>query len=109
MKINPIGIQSYQQLERRDKPAETAPDGKKLSKAGESVTISLQAAGASSRLAVKAPRGDYTEFLTPEERNALEILFRRFNDPARFGPAYQREADTAGENPVVGHFIDVKV
>ncbi len=109
MKINPLGIQSYQQLERRDGPAGATADSGKLPKADGSVTISPQAAGAGSRLAVKAPKGDYTEFLTPEERSALEILFRRFNDPARFGPAYQREADTAGENAMVGHFIDVKV
>lgn len=109
MKINPLGIQSYQQLERRDGPNGTVTDRGKLGKAENSVTISPQTAGASSQLAVKAPKGDYTEFLTPEERSALEILFRRFNDPARFGPAYQREADTAGENTMVGHFIDVKV
>jgi hypothetical protein len=109
MKINPLGIQSYQQLERRDGPTGTVTDGVKSPRAENSVTISPQAASASSRLAVKAPKGDYTEFLTPEERSALEILFRRFNDPARFGPAYQRKADTAGENAMVGHFIDVKV
>ncbi len=109
MKINPVGIQSYQQLERHDGPAGTATDAGKLRKSENLVSISPQAAGVGSRLAVKAPKGDYTEFLTPEERSALEILFRRFNDPARFGPAYQREADTAGENAMVGHFIDVKV
>ena len=109
MKINPLGIQSYQQLERRDGPTGTVTDSGKLPKAENSVTISPQAAGVGSRLAVKAPKGDYTEFLTPEERSALEILFRRFNDPARFGPAYQREADTVGENAMVGHYIDVKV
>lgn len=109
MKINPIGIQSYQELERRDSPAGAAPDSAKLPNADGPITISPQAAGAGSRLAVQAPNGDYTEFLTPEEKGALEILFRRFNDPARFGPAYQREADRAGENAMVGRFIDVKV
>ncbi len=109
MKINPIGIQSYQQLERRDLPTESTTDSRGLPEGEPSVTISPQDTETSPRLAVQAPLGDYAEFLTPEERGALELLFHRFRDPARLGPAYRKEAGTSGENATVGHIIDVKV
>ena len=109
MKINPIGIQSYRQMERHNNQAKVAPDVRILSQTDPQITISPKPVDTSSQLAVKAPKGDYTEFLTPEERNALDILFRRFSDLSRFGPAYQRETTAAGENGLVGQFIDVKV
>lgn len=109
MKINPIGIHSYQQLTRRDNPANAAPASDELSKTDSSVTISPQADGTGSRLAIKAPKGSYAEFLTPQERKALEILFRRFHDTARFGPEYQEETEVGGEHGMVGSIIDVKV
>ncbi len=109
MKVNPVGIQSYQQIESRNASAHEQVAKKQSSEAEAVVTIAPQKSQVTSRLAVKAPQGNYADFLTPEEKNALEILFKRFNDPARFGPAYQREADAAGEHPLVGQFIDVKV
>ncbi|MEW5994269.1 MAG: hypothetical protein AB1744_07725 [Candidatus Zixiibacteriota bacterium] len=107
MKINPVAVQSYQQPVRQDQPSETAPN--QQASVDQSVKISPQEATAGSRLAVHVPKGDYSELLTPEERQALELLFQRFNNPGRFGPAYQRGRATAGENPLVGNIIDVKV
>ncbi len=109
MKINPIGIQSYQQLARRDEPAKAPPDIKKTSTSDSSVTISPQTDRVSSRLAVKVPKDSYAEFLTPEEKKVLELLFRRFSDTSRFGPGYSRETENAGEQTMVGSIIDVKV
>jgi hypothetical protein len=109
MKINPIGIQSYQQLERRDAPAQAPPDGKKVSAGDSKVTISPQAADAGSRVTVKAPQSSYAEILTPEEKQALELLFRRFGDASRFGPGYQRDAESTGAQTLVGSIVDVKV
>ena len=109
MKINPVAIQSYQQLERRDRPAETAIGHAGTPTVDEKITIAPQSAESTSRLAVKPPSGDYADLLTAEERQALDLLFRRFNDPARFGPGYMRQVDTAGETTLVGRIVDVKV
>ena len=108
MKINPVAIQSYQDPERNERTPGALPDTNQSQKSESSVTISPQDAETGSHLAISAPRGDYTEFLTAEEKDALEVLFRRFNDPNRFGPAYHKGDQTGGENAVVGHVIDIK-
>ena len=109
MKINPIGIQSYQQLTKRDNPVNSAPNLKRSETTESTVTITPQTDRLSSRLAIKAPRGSYAEFLTSEERKALELLFRRFSDSSRFGPGYQRETDNAEQPTTVGSIVDMKV
>lgn len=106
MKINPLGLQSYQQLTARKQPP-VRPEGARV--AESNLTIAPQESMAQSDLAVKAPEGDYSNFLSPEENSALDMLFRRYADSGRFGTAYNRGADSRENEQPIGRVIDVKV
>jgi len=108
MKVNPVGIQSYQQVVRQDRPQSQPPDAR-AERGGEQdrqVVIEPQSELTKSAVAVKAPQGTYAENLSAEERQALDLLFSRFRDTARFGSGEQQEC--AGESGL-GRVVDVKV
>jgi hypothetical protein len=109
MKVNPVSIQAYQQLTRRETPA-TQTESSQKSAATDRVVIEPQKNTVGSSLAVKAPSGTYAEYLTPEENQALEMLFAKFRGTAeRLGSGYQDDVDNAGADAHVGRMIDVKV
>lgn len=109
MKINPVAIQSYQQISQRDRTA-ARPNIDDQARASESkATITPQESDAGSRIAVKPVSGNYAEFLTVEEKNALDLLFSRFKDSSKFGPGYARDAAAGSDNSLLGGTIDVKV
>jgi len=108
MKINPVAIQSYQQITRRD----TQPAARQQAEAEQvqaDLTINPQAQAASSDVAVKAPTGSYAEYLTDAERSALDLIFSRFADSNRFGTAYNRDAAEEPAPRTLGKVIDLKV
>lgn len=106
MKINPLGIQSYQELTRRDNPAAQQQQAATETKqATEKVSIDPGSTVNSSRMAVRAEKGSFDEFLSVEERQALELLFSRFRGHERF---VTETADDAGAANSVGAWIDVK-
>lgn len=107
MKINPLGLQSYQQLAGRRQPAPPPVEGSRAVDA--SLTIKPQEQSARSELAVKAPEGNYTNFLSPEEKSALDMLFRRYADSGRFGSAFNRDADSHNSDQALGRVVDLKV
>ena len=109
MKINAAAIQSYQQITRQNRPGSEQAEQTANRTAEKAVTIRPQEAGQSSRLAVQAQNGDYSEFLTTEENQAMEMLFSKFKDSDRFGPSYQRGLDSADSRSPVGQLVDVKV
>ncbi len=108
MKINPVGVQAYQQLARQEQ--NTAPLHKEKSAEPKDVPLHIapQEPEAHSALAVKAPGKSYAEFLTPEEKAALDLLFSRFSDNGRFGHALRSSADS-DESETIGRIVDVKV
>ncbi len=111
MKINPLGIQTYQQVEKRDNTAtQTALDNLKHSeKAVESkVKLSPQEALSGSKLSVKAPQGSYADMLTVEERQALDLLFNKFKNSERFGAGFDRSKPAINKQSV-GNLVDIKV
>jgi hypothetical protein len=73
------------------------------------VAIPPQSETQSSRLAVKVEGGSYTDFLSPEEKNALDLLFSRFSDRARFGQKYNHQTAADEDNGQLGRVIDLKV
>jgi hypothetical protein len=109
MKVNPLGIQAYQHLTRQDKPAAERPDSAVTRAGEEKVVIEPQPSVSKSALAVKAPSGDYSKFLAPEERQALDLLFSRFSDSSRFGPGYSTDVDANDNDSGLGRMVDVKV
>ncbi len=107
MKINPVAIQTYQQTTLREKPtAHQAEDPQ--AQAAARTTIAPQNEGTDARMAVKPSSGNYADFLTTEEKSALDLLFSKFKDSAKFGPGYSRDAGNDTESNL-GQVIDVKV
>ncbi len=108
MKVNPLGIQAYQQVNRSDRPTSDA-----ASRTGQtnnqSVVIEPQSTVSKSALAVKAPSGNYAKFLSSEERQALDLLFAKFSDSTRFGSAYAAASEEASGGEQLGRLVDVKV
>ncbi|RKX29921.1 MAG: hypothetical protein DRP47_00425 [Candidatus Zixiibacteriota bacterium] len=107
MKINPIGIQSYQQLnnQRKNIPSQA----EKAGMPERSLTISPKEITARSEVAIKAPEGSYADFLSTEEKSALDMLFRRYADSDRFGPSFNRDVDSGNREDSLGRVIDLKV
>lgn len=100
MKINPVGIQSYQQVPKRDENAAGVPYRDEAA----SVSIEPKNASLASTVSVKAKSGDYAETLSTEERRALELVFARFKETGRFGRVDGEKIESG-----LGQLIDVKV
>jgi hypothetical protein len=107
MQVNPVGIQSYQQLNRKEN-ATNRTDDAGSSAESKKVTINPTDQASESRLAVKVPRGSYADNLSGAEMRALDLLFSRFTDAARFGPGYSKDADSDSAEAGVGKVIDMK-
>jgi len=101
MKINPVAIQSYQQVDRRNSQASDAAQQKQGEAVKPDVTIEPKET-LSSKLAVKGPVGSYADYLSEEEQKAMELLFARFQETGRLGTSGQSEK-------ALGRVIDVKV
>ena len=108
MKVNPIGIQTYQQLNRKDNENNVPVAEKQTKAVDRKLSISPQEEVSPSKLAIKANSGDYAQYLSPEERNALDILFARYKETGRFGPTYQKDANQSNDNNL-GRMVDIKV
>jgi hypothetical protein len=109
MKVNPLGIQAYQHLTRQEKPATERPDNATRGIGEEKIVIEPQSPLTKSALAVKMPEGNYSKFLSGEERQALDLLFARFSDSGRFGAAYAAKTEASGQVANLGRMVDVKV
>lgn len=111
MKINPIGINSYQQTTGQEAARRQATSGSGDTTRTDSakVVIPPQAETDSSRVSVKISRGNYAEYLSTEERQALDLLFSRFADRSRFEPGYSRDLALAEDDSHLGKTVDVKV
>ncbi len=108
MKISSIGIQNYQQVNRQENSRPETAERRSGTQNSDPVLIQPQSTQPSSILAVKAPTGTYADALSPQERQALELLFARFKEGGRFNAAIRAEVESSGESGV-GNIIDVKV
>ena len=109
MKVNPLGVQAYQQLTRQEKPTTERFDASSVRGGEGKVVIKPQPSVTKSALAVKAPSGNYSKFLSTEERQALDLLFARFTDNARFGPASAANVEGSEAGANLGRVVDIKV
>lgn len=103
MKVNPVSIQSYQQIAQRDR---TANNAQAIKSEEQSLTIKPEKSTVSSALAVKLPHSTYADYLSAEENQALEILFGKFRASGNFAPGSNSNAT---DETAVGKIIDVKV
>jgi len=111
MKVSNLPIQPQPSNIRSDRLTQrTHADAYAQSeRAAQTVAIRPQPEQTSSALAVSAPKGSFSEFLTVDEKAALDMIFAKYNDPARFGQAYNRDSTATTESSTVGRIIDVKV
>ena len=109
MKVDAIGINSYQQLTGQETNRQKgAEDSQESVQAQKTVTIPVQEQTETSRLAVKAPSGSYADYLSPEERNALDLLFSRYGDREAFNRDYSPKTNSRSDSHL-GNTIDLKV
>ena len=101
MKINPVGIQSYQNVPKREDNAAGIPYREAEA---ASVSIEPKSTAQGSSVAVKAKSGNYADTLSTEERRALELVFARFKETGRFGRTDGEKVEGG-----LGQLIDVKV
>lgn len=105
MKINSIGINAYQEMTGRAqanrKPVETNKS-EQVQKT-EKIQIPGRVDRVGSDLSVKLEGEDYAKMLSPEEKQALELLFEKYG--ARRG----NENSNATNRPELGTFVDVKL
>ena len=109
MKINPLGIRAYQHPERQDRSAQTENRTTAQEATDSTVLVEPQSPVQKSALAVKAPSGSYAQYLSPAERQALDMLFSKFGDSTRLGSAYNEGSDSAESQVTVGRLVDVTV
>lgn len=116
MKVNPVAIQSYQQIVHKE-PRQQNPVDTQTKKrgdvaviSGDQITIRPTAPLSGSQVTVRATNGSYADLLSPPEKQALDLLFTKFRDSQRFGSSYLANNDqAAGKNKNLGQLVDVKV
>lgn len=108
MKINPVAVRCYQQVNTRERSVQAAPTAGRPQPPQQTVTIPPQDGTSRPGLAVKAPAGNYAEFLTPKERYALEKVFANLRDTSRFGPGYETPAGSKGKPAHLGNIVDLE-
>ena len=104
MKISPVSIQAYQQVAQRDR---TGGQNKIVRSDDQSLTIQPEKKSVSSALAHRISGASYADFLSPEENQALDMLFGKFRGNDQIGSGYQASPGT--DEASVGRVIDVKV
>jgi hypothetical protein len=103
MKVNPIGIQNYQQTTaNRQQATKTDEQSRAQSTA---VSIEPKNRVEASKVAVKGPSGTYAQYLTDNEKKALDMLFSRYAHGQGVGESECSDKSGAG----IGQVIDVKV
>jgi hypothetical protein len=108
MKINPIGINAYQQIARTGKAAPSAAGNNQLPAASQ-VKIQPQSPQAPSRVSIKPHSANNESIMTVAERNALDSLLKIVNEKSAANAGYARDNRTVENPEAIGNFIDVKV
>ena len=105
MKINSIGINAYQEMTGRvqsgKKPAVIDKTEEKV-KAGK-IQIPGRINKVGSDISVKLGGSEYASMLSPEEKQALELLFEKFGDNKGMN------ITESTSRPGLGRFVDVKL
>ena len=104
MKINPVGINAYRQATEQVRPDHRTENQSEVTtgKTAEKNAVKLSFPSAESRpgskLAVKLANADFVQYLSDEEKKAMQMVFEKFGDGSALKP---------GET--LGRFVDVKI
>ena len=105
MKINTIGINAYQEMTGRAQASKRPVEANKseqVQKTGK-IQIPGRVDRVGSDLSIKLKGEEYADMLSPEEKQALELLFEKYGD--------KRGITSSGmtDRPGLGTFVDVKL
>jgi hypothetical protein len=108
MKVNSIGIEAYRQTVGKPQ-AENRPDAaqKAGTKKAENLLIPAQEEKTGSDLSVRLKPGTFVDMLSDREKQAMEMIFARFNGVALDQGAYDK--DGATKDTHLGRHLDVKL
>ena len=105
MKINSIGINAYQEMagkaQANKKPVETTVTNQ-VQKA-DKIKIPGRTDRIGSDLSIKLEGEEYADLLSPEEKQALELLFEKY------GGKRGSLNSNANNQQLLGTFVDVKL
>jgi len=105
MKINSVGINAYQEMmgkaNANKKPVETTKT-EQIQKT-EKIKIPGRTDKIGSDLSIKLAGQEYAEMLSPEEKQALELLFEKYGDKKGI-----LDSNTTNR-PGLGTYVDVKL
>ena len=105
MKINSIGINAYQQMtgrtqaSKRPAPQEKTEQTQIIGK----IQIPTRPDRVGSDISVRLDGENYAEMLTPEEKQALELLFEKY------GNQQVSAGGVKSEQAGLGQFVDVRL
>jgi len=105
MKINPVGVETYRQaMVQRQADNKTVADNKSQVNATP-VKIPNDTERTGSALSVKLKEGTFTDMLSVEEKQALEMLFDKYNNIKQGD--YSSNGETGRAH--LGNLVDVKL
>lgn len=107
MKINSIGINAYRQTITENQKRIPTPEGNTKPHSVDRVLIPGQENSITSKLAVQLKGGKFADMLTPEERQALELIFEKFRLAGLGDEHYAQKAVQKSEH--LGKVVDVKL
>ena len=74
MKVNPIGVQSYQQLNRQEQQKAPVAQQKTDNAENKKVLIEPQNKLTKSAVSVKAPKGSYDKYMTDKYMRVCKLI-----------------------------------
>jgi hypothetical protein len=106
MKINSIGIEAYRHMAGKQQVNNRSEvDIKRQDVKSEQIQIPVQTDKVGSDLSVKLKPGTFVDMLSSEEKQAVNILFKKYADAAES----VLSKDGATVNNQLGRHVDVKL
>ncbi len=107
MKISPIGIDAYRQANEKPQVENRQPAQKEQAKRTDTVRIPERTQKTGSDISVKLKPGSFSDMLSTEEKQALDILFEKYREIGAKQAAYSKNGRE--DKPMTGNFVDVKL
>jgi hypothetical protein len=105
MKINPVGVETYRQAMTRPAVDNRTVAENKPKVNETKINIPNETERTGSKLSVKLKPGTFTDMLSSEEKQALDMLFAKYNNIKQGD--YSRSNET-GETQL-GNLVDIKL
>ncbi len=105
MKINATGIDAYRNITGENQINRKPVSTDNRAEQGDKVQIPVQDKAPGSKLSVNLKNGSFADMLSPEERQALEMIFEKFRGAE--GRSYEKSGTV--DKPRLGSIVDIKL